>query len=300
MNYYLTTYNDNSLDLSINFKDYLRQISKFPMLTLEEETSYLEKFHYHDDKESAHKLVTSHLKLVVKVAYYYKCKNSDLSIMDLISEGTIGLIDAIKKFDFNKKCRLATYAIYHIKSKIYDFVMDSFSIVKIGTSKVTKKLFSKYKEIVHTNSPESIKAFAEELNTNTDKILETKYRLESKDWSLNSKAYDDNESAEFIDDLSCKQKTQEELAVDYDTRCKYLLAIKKACEATLDVQEKEIIYHRILSDKTLTLKEVGELYSITAEAVRQKQENALKKIRSFISKTNLLANTTSNENLQIC
>jgi RNA polymerase sigma-32 factor len=300
MNYYLTTYNDNSLDISTSFKEYLRQISKFPMLTVEEETSYLEKYHSTGDKDSAHKLVTSHLKLVVKIACYYKYKNSALSIMDLISEGTIGLIDAIKKFDFSKKCRLATYAIYHIKSKIYDFVMNSFSIVKIGTDKVTKKLFGKYKEIAHTNSSESIKEFAEELGTNTDKILATKNRLESRDWSLNTKAYDDNESAEFIDDLSCQRKTQEESIIEYDTKCKYLLAIKKACEVTLDTQEKEIIYYRILSDKTLTLREVGELYGITPEAIRQKQENALKKIRSFINKTTLLADTVSNKSLEFC
>ena len=299
MNYYLSTYNDNSLDVSISFKEYLKQISKFSFLSAEDELECLTKFHENGDRASGQTLVTSHLRLVVKMACYYKYNGCELPVMDLISEGTIGLIEAIKKFDFTKKCRLATYAAYHIKAKMYDFIMNSFSMVKIGTSKVARSLFGKYKELVNSNSDEEIQEFATNLDTTSDMVLETKNRFKMRDWSLNNKVYDESENSEFIDEIQCQKKTPEDEILEHDTRMKYLTAIKKACEATLNDEEKDIIYHRIIVDKPLTLRELGEMFSMTPEAIRQKQEKALQKIRKFIGTTGLLE-YKENKLLKIC
>lgn len=290
MNYSLATYSGISPDSSSGFRDYLRKIAKFPMLSCEEEIQYLETFHANGDKKAGQALVTSHLRLVVKMACYYKYKGCQLSIMDLISEGTVGLLEAIRKFDFKKQCRLATYAAYHIKAKMYDFIMHSFSIVKMGTGKVARSLFGKYKEIVNSNSEEEIEAFAETVDIDVDSVKEAKNRFEMRDWSLNNKMYGDEESSEFIDELESIGKSAEDLALEYDFKFKYLSAIKKACEATLSEDEKEIIYHRIIAEKPSTLKEVAKIFNVTPEAIRQKQEKALNKIRQFIANAGLLEN----------
>jgi RNA polymerase sigma-32 factor len=288
MNYYLANYNDCS-DVSISFKEYLRKISNFPMLTHEEETRLMNLHHNENDRQAGQILVQSHLKLVVKMAVYYKYKGCDLPIMDLISEGTLGLIEAIKKFDISKQCRLATYAIHHIRAKMYDFIMNSFSLVKLGASKTTKTLFGKYKDLMNANSDEEIIDLAEDIDTSIKNVNNMKARLSMKDCSLNS-SIDSDSHNEFVDQLACERDNPEELIVDRDERVKYLSCIRTACEKVLNQEEKEIIYHRIIAEKPLKLREVADLQGVSPEAIRQKQERALGKIRNFIEKNGLLKN----------
>jgi RNA polymerase sigma-32 factor len=219
------------------------------------------------------------------MAAYYKYKGCSIPIMDLISEGTIGLIESIKKFDITKQCRLATYAVHHIKARMYSFIMDSFSMVKLGSSKVTKALFGKYKELMGADD-EKISQIAEEVNASEAKVLSMKNRLSSLDYSLDTEVFEDS-STTFANKLMCKNSNPEELILDQDSRIKYLTAIRLACDKVLNEEEKEIIYHRIISENPMKLKDLSVIQGISPEAVRQKQERALAKIRSYVEKVGL-------------
>ena len=288
MNYYLTNYNDYS-DVSISFRDYLKKIASFPMLTSDEEVRLMDLYQNQNDREAGQILMQSHLKLVVKMAVYYKYKGCDLPVMDLISEGTLGLIEAVKKFDISKQCRLATYAIHHIRAKMYDFIMNSFSLVKLGASKATKALFGKYKNLMDANSDAEIVDLADDIETSVKNVNNMKARLSMKDCSLNATMGNES-SDEFGDQLVCGRENPEELIVNYDEKVKYLSCIRAACEKVLNAEEKEIIYHRIIAEKPLKLREVADMHGVSSEAIRQKQEKALGKIRHFIENTDLLNN----------
>jgi RNA polymerase sigma-32 factor len=267
-----------NIDLSSGMREYLRKIFSFPMLSENEEKDLMQRCQVHNDLKAAQKLVTSHLKLVAKIAIAYKYKGCELELMDLISEGTLGLIEAIKKFDISKGCRLATYAVHHIKAKIYNFIMDSFSIVKLKT----KSLFGKYKELMSANSDHELELIANHTNTSVKNASDTKQRITLRDCSLNTKL-DCHSNEEWNDFLECSNETPEERIIHYDERLKFLSGIKEACEKVLDYEEKEIIYHRIISEDPLKLKDLASLYNVSPERIRQKQEIALKKIRNYLS-----------------
>jgi RNA polymerase sigma-32 factor len=286
MNYYLTNYNDYS-DVSISFREYLKKIGSFPMLTSDEESRLMDLYHNKDDREAGQILVQSHLKLVVKMAVYYKYKGCDLAIMDLISEGTLGLIEAVKKFDISKQCRLATYAIHHIRAKIYDFIMNSFSLVKLSAGKTSKLLFGKYKDLMDANSDSEIIDIAYDIDTSVKNVNNMKARLSMKDCSLNATMGHES-SDEFGNQLVCERENSEELIINYDEKIKYLSSIRTACEKVLNAEEKQIIYHRIIAEKPLKLREIADMHGVSPEAIRQKQEKALGKIRNFIKNTGLL------------
>lgn len=285
MSYSLTTH--PGLDVSVSFRDYLRKIASFPMLTEEEERDLMGRYQRDNDLKCAQKLVTSHLKLVAKIALAYKYKGCELPLMDLISEGTIGLIEAIKKFNIDKGCRLATYAVHHIKARIYNFIMDSFSLVKFSGARVTKSLFGKYKELMSANSDDDIESIAKDVDTSVKNVNEMKQRMTFRDCSLNSTVNDDSES-EWNDFLECTNQTPEEKIINYDEKTKYLCGIRIACEKVLNEEEKEIIYHRIISENPLKLKDLASRYNVSSERIRQKQEVALQKIRGYLSDMRLL------------
>jgi RNA polymerase sigma-32 factor len=280
MNYSLITTYPN-IDLSSSTKSYLKKIFAFPMLEEDEEKELIAKCHSKNDMKAAQILVTSHLKLVAKIAIAYKYKGCELQLMDLISEGTLGLIEAIKKFDISKGCRLATYAIHHIKAKIYNFIMDSFSLVKLSSARVTKTLFGKYKQLMSASSDDEIELIAKEIDTSVENVYDMKQRMTLRDCSLNKKLNDEN-TEEWNDFLECNNETPEEKIITNEERKKFLTAIKIACEQTLNQEEKEIIYHRIISDNPLKLKDLASIYCVSSERIRQKQEIALTKIKNYL------------------
>ena len=183
-----------------NLTFYLQEIKKFPILTAEEEYALAKKFQDNDDTEAAHKLVTSHLRLVAKIAMGYR--GYGLPITDLISEGNVGIMRAVKKFDPDKGFRLATYAMWWIRAQIQEYILHSWSLVKIGTTAAQKKLFFNLKKIkkclqsINDNnlSPENVREIANRLDVKEAEVIEMDNRLFSKDQSLNTKINADIES----------------------------------------------------------------------------------------------------------
>ena len=287
-NYYLS----NDFTDCIGFHDYIKKIFAFKTLTEEEEYEAANNWLKTGDKKSAQLLVTSHLKLVVKMAMLYKYKGCDLPVIDLISEGTIGLIEAVKKFDLEKKCRFATYAIFHVKAKMHSFIMNSFSLVKLGTGLVTKKLFSKYKQIVSSVSNNDIEKIANEVGTSIKNVNEIKSRLHMRDCSLNALISIDS-NVEMGDSIPCTQWNPENIVMTYNDKNKQYSAMAYACAHFLDAQEKDIIANRILREEPLKLRELAEKYGVSNERIRQKQEIALKKIRDHMKKERLMVEDKS-------
>jgi RNA polymerase sigma-32 factor len=278
-----------------NFQSYIKKIYEFPILSEEEELQYALKWSQDKDKQSAQMLITSHLKLVVKIAMLYKYRGCSLPIIDLISEGALGLIESLKNFDIQKKCRLATYAIFYIKAKINDFIMNSFSLIKLSTAKVTKKLFLKFKEIANSVTDSDLEKIANETGIPIKNVSEMKSRILSREISIDSNPYYNNSSSFFDDsqnnNLDKKIKsdlpTPEEFVLNSDDRKKKLSEIAYACMNILDSQEKDIIANRIISNNPLTLKELSAKYNISQERIRQKQEIALNKIRKHLEQKKL-------------
>ena len=278
-----------------NFKSYIKKIYQFPILTEEEEFEYASKWIAEKDKNSAQMLITSHLKLVVKIAMLYKYRGCGLSVMDLVSEGSIGLLESLKNFDLSKKCRFATYAVFYIKARINDFIMNSFSLVKLSTARVTKKLFLKYKEIANSINQEDLEKIANEAGTTLKNVEEMKTRILSRDVSINhsfkngsGENGDGNNSLSLEKTLVCQNPNPEEFILEQDHKKKYFTEIASACMSLLDDQEKDIIANRILADSQMTLKDLAEKYNVSAERIRQKQEIALNKIRKHLSQKKLL------------
>jgi RNA polymerase sigma-32 factor len=268
---------------------YLAEIYKIPMLTDEEERMYA-KLKDEGDLNAAKILITSHLRFVAKVAFKYQ--NYGLPMGDLISEGNIGLMKAVKEFSLEKGCRLATYAVWWIKASIQDFILKSWSLVKIGTTVAQKKLFFNLNKIKNKimsceqrelNSS-NVKYIADTLNVNEKDVIEMDQRFYKKDVSLNKKnSRTDDEEKEIIELIPSKYGTPESvLASKYEKRTKYELLSESL--KLLNVREKEILTKRKLTENPLTLKELSQEYGISDERIRQIEEGALKKIKNYVTK----------------
>jgi len=249
-----------------NFKSYIKKIYEFPILNEEEESLHLYRFSENNNRESAQILITSHLKLVVKIAMLYKYKGCSIPVRDLISEGTIGLIESLKKFDISKKCRLATYAIFYIKSKINDFIMNSFSLIKLNSSRATKKLFLKIKDIMNSIDNKDLEKIANESGVSLKNVIDMKTRVLGREISIDANF--ENESGSYPDNslsktLKSELKSPEEMIIESDDRKKKLTSIAYACINILDDQEKDIIANRILAENQMTLKELSLKYNIS-------------------------------------
>lgn len=270
-----------------NLKKYLDEVYKIPMLTEEEEIKYA-KLKEEGDLNAAKILISSHLRLVVKIAFLYQ--KYGLPIMDMISEGNIGLMKAVKDFDLSKGCKLSTYAMWWIRASIQDYILKSWSLVKIGTTVNQKKLFfnlSKVKnKILEYNQKsltnENIKYIANELSVPEDDVVFMEKRMSKKDVSLNKISNNtDDGSRELIEFLPSKYSTPENILISRDKNKKSKNLMKKAM-SLLDDREKDIIYNRKLKDSPLTLKELSDKYNISGERIRQIEENALKKMKKYI------------------
>lgn len=262
---------------------YLEQIKKFPVLTPEEEDSLIVDFKQNGNLAAAQKLITSHLRLAAKIALTYK--SYGLPMSDIISEANIGLMQAVKKFDENKKVRLATYAIWWIKASIHDYILRSWSLVKIGTVAAQKKLFYNLGRIkarlgLYENKelePKVVKQIAGELVVDEKDVVEMNRRL-AGDSSLNRAVYtSDDESKEKIDMLvDARQNIEAKVANKQEAA--YKKRILLACLNTLNEREQYVVKNRMLTENPQTLDEIGTKFQISRERVRQIEKRAFEKL----------------------
>ena len=258
---------------------YLREISKFPILDPQKEYMLACRYRDHNDLQAAHELTTSHLRLAAKVALSFR--HYGLPIADLISEANIGLMQAIKKFDPEKGFRLSTYAIWWIKAAISDFILKSWSLVKIGTVATQKRLFynlSKIKAklgLYHNTSldDESVRQISKQLGVNEKDVLHG-------DASLNEVVFDDAET-DRQDMLTDGSDTIEEQLAEKQEKA---LLNKKLAEAIASLSEREqtIVRERFLTDTPTTLETLGERFQISRERVRQIESKAFSKLSAFM------------------
>ena len=267
---------------------YLQEIKRFPILTAEEEYMLAKRFKEHGDNKAAHKLVTSHLRLVAKIAMGYR--GYGLPVTDLISEGNVGIMQAVKKFDPEKGFRLATYAMWWIRAQIQEYVLHSWSLVKIGTTAAQKKLFFNLKKLKNqlesidegNLSPENVREIAKRLNVKEAEVVSMENRLFSSDQSLNVQIGTE-EKTEWQDIIKDDRKTQDTIIEninEFDYRKKL---VEKAMNV-LNTREKQIIKLRKLAEKPKKLEELSKLFEISRERVRQIEEKAMEKLQNEILK----------------
>lgn len=268
------------------FRQYLQEIQKFPLLTPEEEIEYGTRFRETGDKEAAKMLVQSHLRLVVKIAR--KFKNYGLPMFDIVAEGNVGLVQAVKKFDPQKGFRFSTYAMWWIRAYIQEYVLRSWSLVKIGTTAAQKKLFFNLRKIKQRIvgasessdqlSAENIARISKDLNVTPKEVIDMNSRLQQPDSSLNNFAYDPEDGTELIHELASPDENQEQIAITNQEKSRQAIAFRKAFEKLND-REKDILAKRQLIENPMTLEELSQIYHVSRERIRQIEENAINKIR---------------------
>lgn len=262
---------------------YIAEINRFPILTPDEEFRLAVRFRKFNDMEAAEKLVTANLRFVVKIAHEYK--NYGVKLIDLIQEGNIGLMHAVKKFDPYRGYRLISYAVWWIRAYIQNFIMKSWSIVKIGTTQAQRKLFFKLNqakkelESLSRKNPE-FSEIAQLLNVKEHEIEEMDQRIGGRDVSLDATINDEGESA-FIDQLVDDGHSQEEVLIKKEEAA---LVKKNIAGALQKLSEREsyIVQHRTMSDEPETLQEIGDKFHITRERARQIEQEALRKLRTAL------------------
>lgn len=264
---------------------YLEKIKKFPLLSEVEEHDLICAFHEKGDLIAAQKLVTSHLRLAAKVAMTYK--RYGLPLLDIISEANIGLMQAIKKFDLEKKVRLATYAVWWIKAAINDYILRSWSLVKIGTKAAQKKLFYNLNRIksrlgiygAQELEPGIVKKIAAELVVDENDVKEMNGRL-GGDMSLNVTVSDEdeNEKIDFLVDK--RQNIEENIASKQEAGFKQRILYN--CLNQLSEREQYVIRHRMLTEEPGTLEDIGIKFGISRERVRQIEKKAFDKLSALV------------------
>ena len=264
---------------------YLAQIKKFPMLAAEEEYMLAKNWRKTGNLKSAEKLVTSHLRLVAKIAMGYK--GYGLPVNEMISEGNVGLMQAVKKFEPEKGFRLATYAMWWIKAAIQEYILRSWSLVKIGTTAAQKKLFFNLKKIKNQIAPrtegdlrnEHVSEIAKKLNVKEEEVVSMNRRLSGKEHSLNAPIGEDGDQWQdwVVDkemDHELRFAQQEEMGQRKD--------LLQDSIKILNEREKEILYARRLTDKPLTLEDLSKKYKISRERIRQIENKAFEKLQKHM------------------
>ena len=268
-----------------NLSRYLDQIRAFPMLEPGEEYMLAKSWKEKGDVAAAHKLVTSHLRLVAKIAMGYK--GYGLPLNEMISEGNIGLMQAVKKFEPEKGFRLATYAMWWIKASIQEYILRSWSLVKIGTTTAQKKLFFNLKKLKNQISPktegdlkkEDVKEIAKRLSVSEDEVVSMNRRLSGKEQSLNTPIGEDgNEWQDWIVDKEMDQELKFAQSEEMEQR-KDLL---RDSIQVLNDREKEILYSRRLTDEPSTLEDLSKKYKISRERIRQIENKAFEKLQKHM------------------
>ncbi len=288
-----------SIALEGSLINYLAQIKKFPMLTAEEEYMLAKSWKERGDLKSAQKLVTSHLRLVAKIAMGYR--GYGLPVSELVSEGNIGLMQAVKKYDPERGFRLATYAMWWIKASIQEYVLRSWSLVKMGTTSAQKKLFFNLKKIKNKLSandtgdmnPEHVEEISKRLNVKKEEVISMNRRLYGKEKSLNDPIKD--ESGTEWQDWIVDNNLDQELKLSQDQELNERKKLMNDSIGILNQREKEILTARRLSEDVTTLEKLSKKYKISRERIRQIETKAFEKLQkamlnSFNSKNLLTKN----------
>ena len=281
-----STYNLPVLSNEGGLAAYLAQIKKFPMLAAEEEYMLAKNWQSTGNIKSAEKLVTSHLRLVAKIAMGYK--GYGLPLNEMISEGNVGLMQAVKKFEPEKGFRLATYAMWWIKASIQEYILRSWSLVKIGTTTAQKKLFFNLKKIKNQIAPRSegdlkkehVEDIAKRLSVSEEEVISMNRRLSGKEQSLNAPIGEDGDEWQ---DWVVDKEMDHELKISQSDEMEQRKDLLQDSIKVLNEREKKILYSRRLTDEPLTLDELSKKYKISRERVRQIEEKALEKLQKEIS-----------------
>jgi len=276
-----TNFPTTSVDIGLT--NFFKEAWSYPILGKDEEYMLAKSYAEHDDTDAAHKLVTSHLRLVAKIAMGYR--GYGLPVSDLVSEGSIGLMKAVKKFDPEKGFRLSTYAIWWIKASITEYVLRSWSMVKLGTMAAQKKLFfslrkTKSRLNILDNgdlTPDQLSQLSEALDVSETEINTMNRRLMTRDTSLNAPVSQEEEGEEFQDTLVSENPSPEAVIAE-GQELNFRRGLLKDAMADLNDREKDIITERRLKENPMTLDELGERYGISRERVRQLEARAFEKI----------------------
>ncbi len=268
---------------------YLEQIEHYPVLSREEENVLARRYREYDDADAAQTLVTSNLRFVIKVALRYR--NYGVKLMDLIQEGNIGLMKAVRRFDPDRGYRLISYAIWWIKAYIQNFIIRSWSLVKIGTTQAQRKLFYRISDLPEFRDVdehmENVANLANKISVTSDEVIDMAARLKAHDLSLDD-AVGERSRDSFSDTLRDDTPNQEEVLGNLQEQLDLEKWVRGAMK-TLTQREKYILEKRVLSDEPVTLKELGRHFGITRERARQIERAALEKLKSNYLRSKLAA-----------
>jgi RNA polymerase sigma-32 factor len=271
-----------------NLARYLQEIRKFPILAPEEEYMLAKRWREHGDPEAAHKLVTSHLRLVAKIAMGYR--GYGLPLSELISEGNVGMMQAVKRFDPERGFRLATYAMWWIRAAMQEYILHSWSLVKMGTTAAQKKLFFNLRKLKGQLqaieegdlSPENVQKIARELDVAEADVVSMNRRLASPDHSLNAPLRGDGEGEGEWQDWLVDETDNQETTLSDRQELGLRRDLLQAAMRHLSERERDILAERRLRDEPTTLEELSQRYGISRERVRQIEVRAFDKLQRAI------------------
>ena len=275
--------------LTKGISQYLATVNKFPILSEKEEYMLAKRWQTHSDAKAARKLITSHLRLVAKIAFGYR--GYKLPIEDLISEGNIGLMKAVKKFDPERGFRLSTYAIWWIRASINEFILNSWSLVKLGTTAAQKKLFFNLQKLKNQMNQiekgelpaEIVKKIAKQLDVDEKDVVEMNRRLSGPEKSLNAPISRDDDT-EAMNMLESKEDNQEKKLNKIDEHTKRKELLIKALKH-LNEREKDIFIKRCLNDPPSTLEQLSKTYNVSRERIRQIEVRSFEKVKKIALET---------------
>lgn len=271
----------------LNLARYLQSIRKYPILDVKEEYKLAKAYQASHDEKIAYQLIMPHLRLVVKVVSKYK--GYGLPLSEMISEGNIGLMYAVAKFDPDKGFRFSTYALWWIKASIQKYILNSWSLVKIGTTAAQKKLFFNLRKVKNNLrlmedkelSNEILADIAHSLDVSVQEVTEMNNRMSAHDGSLNMVVDSSDNSREWQDFIADKKPNQEE-QLGYSETYQYRKKLFTQALSCLNEREKDILFKRRLSEKVLTLDDLSRAYSISKERVRQIELNSIRKLQKAV------------------
>ncbi|MEZ0121492.1 MAG: RNA polymerase sigma factor RpoH [Candidatus Reddybacter sp.] len=267
-----------------NLGAYMQGVSTIAILSVEEEKALAERLYYEDDVDSARQLIMAHLRFVVHIARSYN--GYGLPLADIIQEGNVGLMKAVKRFNPEKGVRLISFAVHWIKAEIHEFVLRNWRIVKVATTKAQRKLFFNLrgakKRLAWLTNDEA-KAIAEDLGVEVKHVREMEKRLSARDAGFDASSDDDDESAYQAPALYLEDREAdpallvEDADWESDSKARLVTALGE-----LDERSQDIIRQRWLSDAKSTLHDLAAIYGVSAERIRQLEQNAMKKVRTFL------------------
>ncbi|MBF0626005.1 MAG: RNA polymerase factor sigma-32 [Magnetococcales bacterium] len=266
-------------DQGSEFQDFLRQVNGAPILSAEEEYRLAMRYRLEKDLQAAHALIHSHLRLVVKTAREYL--GYRMSLAEMVQEGTLGLMHAVKRFDPDRGARLATYALWWIRAAIHEYILKGWSLVKVATTQIKRHLFFKLRQAKADGAPlnrDEAAELADKFHTDVQTILEMDSRLGGPDESLNRPVL---EGSGEVQDLLIDQRPNQELQALEGERQTLLAQAVSQGLASLDPRERLVVAERLMSDQPATLESLGERLVVSRERVRQLEKRALKKLRQF-------------------